>query len=246
MIYLQNSFSFYPLAWDSKYFGIPCARIDIYDLIPEKDFLNALSMANNYRFVSIANINCCVHNSKLIAEYTNAFVVDTNIQFRKSLLPAQNNITKNGQINIMDCCPYQQSICDLAENGFNFSRFFVDEKLYNLGGKNIYNEWVKNAFNQRGKYFLIYKSDGILKGFILFSTYKCKVKIELICVSMKHRNAGIGRKLWNALENYSMKLGCNVIMVGTQLVNVSACNFYFKSGCKFDSISQIYHLWNKN
>ena len=82
-------------------------------------------------------------------------------------------------------------------------------------------------------------------GFLLLKKEGKKyLRIDLIAVSNKHKRLNIGRKL----INYAMYLFSNnysYLIVGYQINNLAAKNFYKKIGFKILSKKDIYHYFQK-
>ena len=53
-----------------------------------------------------------------------------------------------------DNLPREDQVIRIAGSSFIFSRFFNDPFLGKTKKQNIYVEWVKNAFNKKGRYFI--------------------------------------------------------------------------------------------
>ena len=104
----------------------------------------------------------------------------------------------------------------------------------------MYREWVKNAFNRYGKYFVVLGDDD---AFSLFHIEGDALVLELIAVSPERRGAGLGRLMWQVLEREARHLGAHRICVGTQLQNTRAIKFYHAMGCEITSTAQFYHWW---
>ncbi|NCB43004.1 MAG: GNAT family N-acetyltransferase [Clostridia bacterium] len=232
------------LDWDSEYFGVKSARMDLLSQVCEPELREQLCALDEMDFICISNHDCNIENNHLIARLTNAYTVDINIQFEKKISPTINEEINptNGTI-AGDFYPFNSDIYDIAQNDFRYSRFMTDKRLSALGGQNIYTEWVKNSFSKDGKFFLVESIDKSACGFALFSIENDILIIELIGVSNKYQGLGVGKKLWHNIEQEAALRGCTAIHVGTQLINRTACNFYIRCGCHMASNTQIYHLW---
>jgi len=62
--------------------------------------------------------------------------------------------------------------------------------------------------------------------------------LEDIRVHPDFRRYGIGTKLIHQVENWSRNRGCKQLMIETQNINVNACQFYAKQGCKLGGINR--------
>ena len=55
-------------------------------------------------------------------------------------------------------------------------------------------------------------------------------------VAPESRNRGIGSALFAAAVRWSRARGCAQLEVETQNINVSACNFYARRGCRLEAV----------
>lgn len=235
----KEKYTYMPLEWDTNHFGVDCSKLVLHKGIADNKLMGLIDQNKNVQFMTIVNEESNPMNSRVLGEYTNAFLADINIQFQKSI--SEQHI--NEGITITNSHPYKQKIIDLAT--FQVSRFIEDPKLNELGGKDVYKEWLKNSFNRDDKYFATsIDSNGQINGFVLFSFTSDKCIIELIAVDVNSTIKGIGSKLFKAVEAYASELEIEVLQVGTQIRNLTAINFYHKMGCKQVGCHQVYHLWN--
>ncbi len=240
---MTDGYTFRELVWDTDFFGLRCARIELNSTIEHSEFEQLLHKVRDYDLVYIANKNCNIQNAVQLARQTSAFVADTNVQFIKNV---DNTVKHKEKPVCRDMYPYSQEIVDLADTVFAQSRFAADERLAQLGGGRMHGEWVKNAFDQRGRFFAESRMEGVLIGFTLFNIKNGVLTLELIGIDANYRGRGVGRRLWETLEAKAQLAGCREIHVGTQLHNLPAMNFYIRRGCAITETNQIYHLWNQS
>lgn len=237
----NNSISFQELDWDTEFFGVTCAKTVLHHSLNKSDWNKLKLKFKDYEFISIVNKNSEPMNAQLIGKETSAFLADVNIQFVKKIdgnVTFPQNITSIG-LSQRDL----HQLMDLAD--FKYSKFVEDPELARRGGSYVYREWLRNSFKNPEKYFVISKDNsGSINGFALYSITNNKCVIELIAVSQLNSNAGIGSSLFQAVEYNVFQKGIQKIVVGTQLRNLSAVNFYYKVGCKQVGCHQVYHLWN--
>lgn len=238
-------FDYYDLKWDSDYFGIPCAKVVLYDDISLEDIAKIKELSNDYEFVTIVNNNNRSVNNKIIGEKTTAFLADINLQFEKTI---EHN---NGEINIKskianEILPDDRLLYIAGKMSIQ-SRFFCDPYLDHEKAIGIYRHWVNSAFNKQNKYFLTLENENDIEGFILFgyNYEQQKTVIELISINPDYTGKGVGRKLINDLLLFESKSNSNIIKVGTQINNIHAVNFYIKCDFKFITSNSIYHYWPK-
>lgn len=228
------------LNWDSDFFGVTCAKVILYKPLSKTEWLNLSDDFSEYKFVSIENRNSEVLNSRLICAYTTAFLADVNIQFMKKA--AQTSIVQDS-IQIYQAMERDEIILEMTN--FTYSKFMEDPELYKRGGAEVYRQWIINSFRNPNKFFAVYRDESdMISGYLLHSYENKTCKVELIYVSPNGTKRGIGSSLFNVVECAAYNRECDEIIVGTQLRNTSAINFYHKLGCKQVGCHQVYHLWN--
>ncbi|MFL2143619.1 GNAT family N-acetyltransferase [Ruoffia sp. FAM 20857] len=228
------------LEWDTNYFGVDSAIIKLYDTLLEEEQDNLVQISKEFNFVTIANICNNPLNNQWINTKTPSIMVDINIQFEKEILDKNKN-DKN--IFVKNQLENNVQLLKLAENSFNYSRFMNDPYLNKEKARKIYYNWTLNSFRKDNKYFVYYKDEESIYGFILFSMDKLSATVELIAVDENYRGKNLGTRLIKALENYVLEQKKYRIKVGTQINNIPAINFYINNKFKMKSISSTYHLW---
>jgi len=58
-------------------------------------------------------------------------------------------------------------------------------------------------------------------------------------IAPEYRGKGIGKRLFAHAVNWSKEKGCRLLMVETQNVNVPACRFYARQGCKLGAVNRF-------
>ncbi|WP_195913971.1 GNAT family N-acetyltransferase [Planomicrobium sp. YIM 101495] len=229
-----------PLDWDSNYFGVSAAKVIINEELREKDFQEIKSQVRDFEFVVINNMDNAVENNHLIGLYSNAFLVDMNVQFEMEMKPAHSP----SFYKVKNQYEKNEEILEIAKNAFNYSRFYNDPFLDGNLSRDIYFNWVNNSFEKAEKFFIVAEEGGQIFGFILFSIKNSKeLVIELISLAPASQGKGIGTKLISTVKHYAENNSLHKIKVGTQIDNLQAMNFYAKKGFDFCSKASIYHYW---
>lgn len=243
---MRKSFETIELEWDSEYFGIPACKIVLLETIDKSDIEEIFNFIKDYEFVTIVNKNNDPENNVLLATIFKAFLTDINVVFSKKVENRQT--LQECNYLIADEMPYAQEIVDIAEISFKYSRFYNDPYLPSEKARNIYKQWAMNSFRKKGKYFITIKDDrDKIAGFLLCNIEKEKslCTIELIAVDENYKGKGYGSKLLKILERFVHNNGILNIVVGTQVNNIHAVNFYTKNGFKYIGCNSVYHLWPK-
>lgn len=229
------------LDWDTNYFGVKAAKVILNKQFETVNFEKLVSKCNEFDFITIVNGENNSINNYLIGKYTSGFLVDVNVQFLKTVksnrIPSSCRIFNNFEYNL--------KILEIANSEFTFSRFYNDPNLNEKLSKEIYLNWVKNSFNKENKFFIVAQEKDIVQGFLLFSFIDELITIELISLSKSSQGMGIGTELLDCLEAFAISRGLKKIVVGTQIDNEQAVNFYMRKGFNFNSKSSIYHYWPK-
>lgn len=237
----KKEMSFYELKWDTEFFGVSSAKAVLHMPISLNEWSNLQARFRDYQFISITNKNSEPINAQLIGKDTLAFLADVNIQFIKKLVGPFETPTN---VTIHQSLEKNNQVTELAD--FKFSKFTMDPELAKRGGDQVYVQWLINAFDKSDKFFALSRDENDdINGFVLYSFSDNASVIELIAVSPKVTNGGIGTSLFKAVEYATHQQGFNEIIVGTQIRNIGAINFYHKVGCKQVGCHQIYHLWNQ-
>lgn len=240
MINFSNKITFNNLIWDTDFFGVTSAKAIIHKPLTLEEWKELNKAFKEYQLVTITNENSEPNNAQMIGKDTTAFLADVNIQFEKKLI---KQIEKPENVIIKSLQEKDEQILNMAD--FNFSRFTEDPELLKRGGSKVYKEWILNSFRKKDKFFAISKkNNGDINGFLLYSYSGSRCIIELIAVSKDEVKGGIGSALFKTLEHIAFKNASNSIIVGTQVRNIHAINFYNKVGCKQIGCHEVYHLWN--
>lgn len=244
MLNTQNPFTVKKLEWDSEYFGVSSCRVDLNREINQKDFMTMMQEVKDYHFVSLNNHGNQAYNNYLIGSNTNAFLVDTNIQFIKRIKTKQETIDSlklNFFVNNRQ--QRNEDILTISKEAFTISKFTNDPFLKERKGELVYYHWAKNAFKREDKYFLKAQFNEKIYGFILFRMEEEIVVIELIAVDKQQMGKHVGKNMLKYLESYLKRSDITALKVGTQLDNVDAINFYHSCNFKEKEKMTVYHWW---
>lgn len=239
-----NGLEYHVLDWDTKYFKIPSGKIIFHEEIDIDNIKECIRKLSDCKFITIVNeYNNNMNNANLARAFgKHIFLVDVNVQFNKEVQSKSSELS----------CIYTKKIDDLEEmkkiasDSYQHSRFFNDLNLdYDLSRK-VYSHWVNSSYDDSSKFYLIHKENNQVASFIIYYFDKRKnCIIDLIAVSKKYQNKGLGTKMIKELESHiSSEHGSNQIFVGTQINNIGGINFYTKCGFKIQNVNSIYHYWN--
>lgn len=223
------------LEWDTNFFGVKCGKCVLDHPVTDEEWAQFMREQKDYDFVSIINMGTDRQNAVRIGRDTPAFEIDTNVRFikkLKSLTPMPEGVT------VTEALPRDDFLISISS--FEHSKFYADEKLRARGGAKVYENWLLNAFGKKGNYFVV--AEGL--GYCLFTFEDGKCVMELMRVAENSRGTGVGKKLVDAVEHTAYSKGYDTIVLGTQLTNLGAINFYIHRGKYIERSDTTYHLWN--
>jgi ribosomal protein S18 acetylase RimI-like enzyme len=229
---------------DTKYFGMPSARVILQKpCMDVQSQNNLLGFLQEFEFTTIINKANDPSNNRWLGERTKAFLTDVNVQLSKKISATEKQDDRF--LVVSDKFPEDNQIVQIAETSFEFSRFLNDPYLPVDRARGIYADITRNAFGKAGRYFVVFRTAEVAAGFLLFSIHvpDASSTIELIAIDWKHKGRGIGRSLIRSMEHYIHGVGIDMIRVGTQLENNAALKFYTLNGFNFSEQNSVYHYW---
>lgn len=159
-----------------------------------------------------------------------------NIEFFKKQGYQVQGIIPKALADLDQYCLYKKHGVE-SFSSTNFSHILLDE-TGNHDIKQVIFNGVKNYNNaylglEDFKDFSIYieRPTGVIIGGITGSFSRKYAKIQVVWVDQSYRSHGLGRILWQKLEDYLISKECSLILVGT--LEFHAKTFYEKLGCKY-------------
>jgi len=169
-------------------------------------------------------------------------LVDTNITFEKSSLPAR---TPAGNSEVRFALPEDEAqVVEVAKNSFVYSRFHLDPAFLNETAGKIKAEWVRNFFlGKRGQAMVVALADKTIVGFLqLLQSDDGLLTIDQIAVSSAHRKQGIASNMIYYAERHCKNV--QRLRVGTQIANIPSMRLYEGMGFKVSETSYVFHYHN--
>ncbi len=229
--------------WDTDYFGIKCGKVVIENSLENIETVKQEML--KYDFVSIQNPGNRADVNCLIGKYTDAYLVDINIQLKKAI-NKQFLVNKGTEIKpSLDMASDDKEMLSVEESDFVFSKFVCDDKLREKNGYLVYKEWLINACSKKEKYFALHYFDDKLVGYVLFGINNDVATIELVKVEREYMGQHIATNMINEIEDYLYQRNIKYLIVGTQVNNIPAINLYHSLGFKELSRTSVFHWWNK-
>jgi len=239
MIVENEYYSLNKLEWDTINLDI-----NTYELVLKKELTGDIKieikkMLSENSLVYIKNSTNNRENSKFIGENTKAVLYDTNVTFTYDCTGDKDFDLKEYNYFI------RKSLNITSEDftHFDYSRFAKDLELSKRMKNDIYTEWISNSSNKENKFFITVESNQDVMGYILCRVDRFDYIIELISVKMMYQNMRIGSGLMEFLKKVAVTNNISKIVVGTQISNIKAMNFYIKNEFFVSSTIDIYHWW---
>jgi len=97
-------------------------------------------------------------------------------------------------------------------------------------------ENCRNLLSEDNSYILVAEIEGIIVGFVNFTTRKTILHrglsglIDELIIDKSHRGKGIGKQLLSSAIKKSRQLGCCEVEVSTEKTNIKAREFYRQCG----------------
>jgi len=165
-------------------------------------------------------------------------LIDTNI-----LLVNNNPIFNQNLDNEIQFATSEDkdSVMELAEKSFIYSRFHLDPKIDNSIANKIKANWAGNYFNKkRGDFMIVTKINSRIIGFLQVIKENEGYIIDLIAVDTSFRKMGVAKRMLDFANK--MIPGINYVKVGTQIANVPSLRVYNSLGFKIKCSHYVFHL----
>src|SRR5690606_14258712 len=121
------------------------------------------------------------------------------------------------------------------------SRFRIDTRLKNREFEKLYKIWITK--NLQSKSLLTTPK---LEGMVTYSAKNNQGSIGLVAVSEGYQGQGWGRKLIQAAEWNTYRLGARHLRIPTQETNIPSCRLYESLGYEIVDRAYVYHFWNNS
>ena len=236
-----------PLAWDSRWLGMPAARLDIVAVpegrghaVPSALIAAALGMARQDQLTHVtARVDAADHGAVQALEGAGFISVDTLLTFgariedvARAAMPA--GVELRGAI-----AGDGDAIGEIAAEAFRAGRFHADGAIAPERARDIYRAWAAGCVNGSAADAVIVAVEGGEPiGFVA-----CRVApdtavhlgrligtIELISTSARSRGRQVGSALVGGAAAWFENRGVTQVEVGTQLSNIGASRLYERCG----------------
>jgi len=241
----MNSSEIEPLKFDTQLFHKQIASYTFSDEHELKKIEKQLSKQS----IDLLYLNSSAPVSKTtIQNYLKCTIsyIDEKVVFQKKVDAVQSKII-GLTIKTNDWTGSNNpQIESLALASGAFSRFFLDPLINKKHAIELYLIWLKKALSLDLADEVYTSGDDTTSGILTVKFTDNTATVGLLAVDEKFRGQGIAQNLLLHMQNRCIQNRIDTIIIPTQRINKTACDFYFKSGYREISSTYIHHCWKKN
>lgn len=218
---------------------MPIGKIDLSDGSHDYEQVYFQDLKLLYIFADAANIN-----ANKYAKQFGGILVDEKVLLVKNIQKNQ----KSTQSVIFNSTAKEviEKVCAIGIQSSEFSRFRVDANFNKNEWFRLYKHWmVKSISREIADDVFVFLEDDNPAGVATINKVGDRMNIGIIAVASEVRGKGIGKDLINKCENYCLENSLNLLQVATQKRNVKALEFYKRNSFTVESLTNVYHVWNK-
>ena len=233
------------LIWDSAFFGLPIARLDVVQTLSSDQILGLLQKLKSQK-VSLLYFFVDQNDKKTFDNALKAgglpvgsravFVIDiNNMLYKKKVSNIQEYLDSH----------VDPVLIDLALQSGLYSRFQMDKNLPEGAFGKLYETWITRSVKKEiAEAVFVYKNNhNEIRGLITLGKSGERGDIGLLGVDTESRGQSIGTKLVDEAVHYFKKKKIRELQVVTQGNNLPAVHFYTKYGFLKESEHYIFHFW---
>jgi GNAT superfamily N-acetyltransferase len=229
------------LEWDSAFFGVPIARIEV-------PWLDARAAAAALAWCRAEGIACLYYlcpvdaAAMAVAERHGFRAVDVRMTFERPCVadpPAAAGVSVR---------PYmtsdREALRAVARGAFLGTRFDADRRFASDRVRDLYDVWLTKSCDGWAETVLVALDGNVPAGFVTcHDDGGGASRIGLIGVADFARGRGNGRALVQAAVACAGGRGARVLTVATQARNIAAQRLYQRAGFLTSSVRVWYHRW---
>ena len=220
-----------PLAWESDFFGVNSARIELDGDCALAEVLQQSDM---------------LWQAKVPAERTDA--IDALSQHGFQLVEGEADLAINikrteRQVGVRIAREAQiPALREAASHAFRQSRFRAPWFNADDSGR-FYAQWIENAVRGTFDHQCLVASDesGQLQGYVSMREVNGDARIGLLAVLPAAQGQGIGQRLLLAAADWGRVRQLERLRVATQLSNLTAMRLYLRSGARLESTAYWFY-----
>ncbi len=235
----MNGPRFQILKWDSQWFGFPIGRVDLPE-VTASSARNVDTWAREKKLKCVYVLVESTHHTMTLPIEYKEMGIRLEYDLDPHLLAAGPSddayFMRRGEL---------ESVCSLARQLFNNTRFSQDPRFPPHLVRELYAEWTRRDSVTYSPGCLVVRGENDITGFVTGHTNPTdptRGTIGLIGVAPSQHNNGIGTSLLDHICRVFCKKGIERVTVVTQESNLAACHLY-KTGGDTISKSVWYHRW---
>ena len=232
------------LVWDSAFFGLSVARLDVFETLSPDQILILLQKLKQQK-VNLLYFFIDQHDKKSFdnALKTGGVSVGSRVVF---VMDINNKLYNKKVSNILE---YEDKkvhpkLIELALQSGIYSRFQLNKNLPEDAFYRLYQTWITRSVKKEiAEAVFVYENDKEIAGMITLGKVGERGDIGLLAVDAEFRGQLVGTKLLDEAVDYFKKKNIQELQVVTQGNNKPAVHFYTKYGFLKESEHHIFHFW---
>ncbi|MBQ6620913.1 MAG: GNAT family N-acetyltransferase [Thermoguttaceae bacterium] len=231
------------LPWDSAFFGLPVASMDIDERDTPEAVQQVIDKSTARLIYAFLSPEIQTRFEGILQKF--GALYDEKVFYEKTLTsPAPKPVLPEGFSSGMVDQPFPE-LYALARASSWDSRFAKDPRLAPKVGE-LYDLWIEKGFTPPDQGIVGIFDDKT--GHILCALMSFKIKdivgtIELFAVDSRYRRRGLGRALLEVFDNLLSQRSINRATVVTQKTNFGACRAYESVGYSVRCVRDVWHLY---
>lgn len=231
------------LEWDSQFFEMPVVRLTMTTTPPEalEPTLSGLRR-QGVRLVYVYSAQALPETEVL---HLGGLLVDAKTTFvgEVSALDPASPVLPDSVRSYSERMPLKE-IEAIAIQAGAFSRFFIDPRIPQGKGVDLYRIWLARSLAREiaDDVLVIREADQVL-GLVTLGGKRGRGDIGLLAVRDTARGKGYGRTLVHSAQRWFGSRGFAASQVVTQGANLAACSLYSSCGFHVETVEYVYHFW---
>lgn len=225
-----------PLKWDSDFFKLRIAKIEIESHDDAQSLLlEGPVLKKEYDLIYVfSTISVPVFEDQMqLVDKKAYYISDLNVLF------ADQPLVKHWSSSHIS-----PDLLHLALLSGEYSRFNLDKRFSPGSYIKLYSHWIQQSVNRSyATDVFCYMCGEKPRGLLTLSIQGNVGTIGLVSVDERFRQKGIGSSMIRHAMNYSLLHQVNKLCVTTQSRNIPACRLYEKNGFRLDSVVDVWHWW---
>ncbi len=227
------------LPWDSDFFGVRIARLDVHRL-DDRVVSSASEWCRQQRIACLYVLSDPDDSETTLSlERWNAHMTDIRVTLQASGLGDRGARTPVRKSNAADL----PELRNIARDSHRDGRFFFDPRFSRERCESFYETWIARSHEGFADAVLVAELNGDPAGYVTCHVDGDSGRIGLFAVGATARGQGLGKVLVGSAAAWFAGRGIEKVSVVTQGRNTSAQRLYARCGFELLSVSIWYHKW---